>query len=514
MGLVWSGERVLDAAAIERRARQAAAGFEHLGVGPGDGVAIYLRNDYPFFEASIGAGLLGAYPVAVNWHYTATEARYLLEDAGVKVLVIHTDLHAAIRAAVPPGVTVLEVPVPPEIQSAYGLTDAACAVPDGAINWETWRDGFPDAVRPPAQMPSTIIYTSGTTGRPKGVKRPTATPEQVAVAMRMLAQSYGFTDYLGRGHEVTTAIVGPIYHSAPNAHANFCFRQGANIVVLPRFDPEDLLRQIERRRITHLNMVPIMFNRLLKLPAEIRGRYDVASLVFVAHAAAPVSPPIKRAMIDWWGPVINEYYGSTEMGNVTFCTAKEWLAHPGTVGRPMPGAVVKVIDGNGNALPPREIGEVIGRTQGASDFTYQNDPDKRKQMEKQGLVTPGDVGYFDEDGFLYLCDRANDMIISGGVNIYPAEIEAELHKMPEIADCAVFGIPDEEFGEAVCAYIQPQPGVDLKEADLRSWLRQHVAGYKMPKVWEFTAELPREDSGKIFKRKLRAPYWEGAGRTI
>jgi long-chain acyl-CoA synthetase len=261
-------------------------------------------------------------------------------------------------------------------------------------------------------------------------------------------------------------------------------------------------------------MVPIMFNRLLKLPEEIRKAYDLSSLKFVAHAAAPVSPPIKRAMIEWWGPVINEYYGSTEMGNVTFCTAEEWLDHPGTVGRPMPNAVVKIIGENGNELPPREIGEVVGRTLGAPDFTYQNDDEKRRRMEKQGLITPGDVGYLDEDGYLYLCDRANDMIISGGVNIYPAEIEAELHKIPEVADCAVFGIPDEEFGEAVCAYVQPQPGARLDELTLREQLRQQVAGYKMPRVWEFVDDLPREDSGKIFKRKLRAPYWENAGRNI
>jgi long-chain acyl-CoA synthetase len=477
-------------------------------------VAIYLRNDYAFFEASIGASTLGAYPVAVNWHYTETEARYLLEDSAARVLVIHADLLDPIRDAVPADVHVLEVAVPSAIQRAYGLTDAACRVSRDGVDWNGWLDRFPDRERPPAPMPSTIIYTSGTTGRPKGVRRPNATPEQTAVAVRMLAQSYGLTDYLGRGGQVTTAIVGPIYHSAPNAHANFCFRQGANIVIMPRFDPEELLRLIEKHRITHLNMVPIMFNRLLKLPEDVRRRYDVSSLEFVAHAAAPVSPPIKRAMIEWWGPVINEYYGSTEMGNVTFCTAEEWLEHPGTVGRPMPGAIVKVIDEDGKELPPRAIGEVIGRTQGSSDFTYQNDPEKRRRMEKQGLVTPGDVGYFDEDGFLYLCDRANDMIISGGVNIYPAEIEAELHKHPAIADCAVFGIPDDEFGEAVCAYIQLQPDAELPEADLRIWLRRQVAGYKMPKVWEFASELPREDSGKIFKRKLRAPYWEKAGRNI
>lgn len=514
MGMIFSGDRVLASDEISRRARQVASGFEALGLHAGDGVGICLRNEFTFFEASIGAGLIGCYPVAVNWHYTPAEAEYLLKDSGVKVLVIHADLLPPVAHVVPEGVHVLVVEVPQEIRSAYSLSDAICAIPEGRTAWSVWREAHSDAERPPAPMPSTIIYTSGTTGKPKGVRRPLATPEQAEVSLRMLAQSYGFSGHLERGHEITSAILGPIYHSAPNAHANFCFRYGANVVITPRFEPEALLALIEKHRITHLNMVPIMFNRLLKLPAEIRSRYDLSSLQFVAHAAAPVSPPVKRAMIEWWGPVINEYYGSTEMGNVTFCTAEEWLAHPGTVGRPMPAAIVKVIDADGNDLPPRSVGEVVGRNRGSVDFTYQNDDEKRRRMEKQGLITPGDVGYFDEDGFLYLCDRMNDMIISGGVNIYPAEIEAELHKLPEIADCAVFGIPDDDFGEAVCAYIQPQPGISVSESDLRSRLRDVIAGYKMPKVWEFVDDLPREDSGKIFKRKLRAPYWEKAERSI
>jgi acyl-CoA synthetase (AMP-forming)/AMP-acid ligase II len=198
-------------------------------------------------------------------------------------------------------------------------------------------------------------------------------------------------------------------------------------------------------------MVPIMFHRLLKLPEAVRARYDLSSLKFVVHAAAPCPPPIKRAMIEWWGPVINEYYGSTEVSAVTFCTAQDWLSHPGTVGRPWPETDVRIIDAEGRPLPPHEIGEVVARTAGMSDFTYHGDDQKRRDSEKAGLIAPGDVGYFDEDGFLYLCDRAKDMIISGGVNIYPAEIEAELLKMPGVADCAVFGIPDEEFGEAVQA---------------------------------------------------------------
>ncbi len=514
MGMIYSGSQALTTEQVEARALQAASGFVDLGVSPGDGVGIYLRNDYAFFEASIGASKVGAYPVAMNWHYTRAEAEYLLNDSEVKVLVIHADLLAGIRSVVPAKVKILVVPVSEDIQRAYAISDAACTIEDGDTNWDVWRAGYEPEPRDPAQVPSTIIYTSGTTGHPKGVRRPMSTPEQTLIAMNMLSQSYGFTDYLDRGHEITTAIVGPIYHSAPNAHANFCFRQGANIVITPRFDPEELLHLIDKHRITHLNMVPIMFNRLLKLPEEIRNKYDLSSLEFVAHAAAPVSPPIKRAMIEWWGPVINEYYGSTEMGNVTFCTSEEWLAHPGSVGKLMPNAVVRIIDEEGNDLPVREIGEVIGRTMGGTDFTYQNDDEKRRRMEKQGLVTPGDMGYFDEDGYLYLCDRANDMVISGGVNIYPAEIEAELHKFPEVADCAVFGIPDEEFGEALCVYIQPQEAMVLKESDLRSRLRENVAGYKMPRVWEFVSELPREDSGKIFKRKLRAPYWEGQERKI
>ena len=305
-----------------------------------------------------------------------------------------------------------------------------------------------------------------------------------------------------------------MYHSAPNGYGLMAARAGAKVILQPRFDAEDLLRLIEAEKITHLHMVPIMFNRLLKLPDSVRTRYDLSSLKFVVHAAAPCPPPIKRAMIEWWGPVINEYYGSTEVGMVTFCTAEEWLAHPGTVGHTIPEAIVQVVDADGKPLPIGETGEVIARARLAADFTYHGDDAKRRAAEKAGLISPGDIGYFDKDGFLYLCDRAKDMIISGGANIYPAEIEAELHKMPGVADCGVFGIPDEEFGEAICAVVQPQPGVDLTEQEVRTFLRGQMASYKVPKRVEFHAELPREDSGKIFKRKLREPFWEGLDRRI
>jgi long-chain acyl-CoA synthetase len=407
------------------------------------------------------------------------------------------------------------VATPPEIQTAYGLTDAP-PPPDGPLWHELLANAAP-LDREPEPAPSSIIYTSGTTGRPKGVKRPAFTPEQAQAANAMLGWSYGYTEYLeGRRNpeEIVTAVIGPVYHSAPNAHSSFSIRLGANVIIMPRFDAEELLRLIERERITHLNMVPIMFNRLLRLPEEVKRRYDVSSLRYVTHAAAPCPPPVKRAMIEWWGPVINEYYGSTEMGNVTNITSQEWLAHPGSVGRVMPGIELRVIDEAGEDVPPGTIGEVIGRGLRGADFTYQNAPEKRASMEKYGLITPGDVGYFDADGFLYLCDRKNDMIISGGANIYPAEIEAELHKLPGVADCAVFGIPDDEFGESVMAMVQPQPGVTLDPEQLRSELRRTLTNYKVPRRIEFADSLPREDSGKIFKRKLREPFWAGRDRAI
>jgi long-chain acyl-CoA synthetase len=519
MGLIISGSRRLTSEALHERALRAATALAGLGVGVGDGVALYLRNDIPFFEASAAAGMLGAYPVPVNWHYTPDEAAYLLRDSAARAVVIHADLLRPIAHVIPDGVAVGVVGTPPEIRDAYGLAPEAAALSPGAIAWSELLEASELRTAAPLPAPSTIIYTSGTTGRPKGVKRPPMPPETAQAAATMLAWSYGFTDYLDPSSglspaDITTAVLGPVYHAAPNAHSGFAIRTGASVVITPRFDAEELLRLIEAHRITHLNMVPIMFARLLKLPDEVKRRYDLSSLRFVAHAAAPCPPPVKRAMIEWWGPIINEYYGSTEMGNVTFCTADEWLAHPGSVGRVMPGARVRVVDEAGNDLPPGEVGEVIGGLEGFGAFTYQNDDAKRRSMEKQGLITPGDVGYFDADGFLYLCDRKNDMIISGGVNIYPAEIEAELHKLPEVADCAVFGVPDDEFGESIHAVVQPQPGAAADEAALKAALRQSLAGYKIPRRIDFAADLPREDSGKIFKRKLREPFWVGRATRI
>jgi len=493
------------------RAARAASGLASLGVGRGDTLALYLRNDLAFFEASYAAGLIGAYPTPVNWHYTPDEAAYLFENSGARAIVIHADLIDPIQSAFPDGVPVLVVATPPEVGDAYGVAPERRAVPVGTTDWSSWLETFEPHVGDGSGAPGTIIYTSGTTGRPKGVRRAAPTPEQAASSLATVVKVMGFA--LDPGNMVTV-VTGPMYHSAPNAYGLAAGRLGATVILQARFDPEELLRLIETHRVTHLHMVPIMFHRLLKLPAEVRARYDLSSLRFVVHAAAPCPAPVKRAMIEWWGPVINEYYGATETGPVVFCTSEDWLGHPGTVGKALPEADVQVIGPEGRSLPAREIGEVVGRLRQIADFTYHGDDQKRRDAEKVGLIAPGDVGYFDEDGFLYLCDRAKDMIISGGVNIYPAEIEAELMRMPGVADCGVFGIPDEEFGEAVCAAVQPSPGVALLEADVRAFLRGCVAGYKVPRRVDVHAQLPREDSGKIFKRKLREPFWEGLDRRI
>ncbi|THD83299.1 MAG: long-chain fatty acid--CoA ligase [Phenylobacterium sp.] len=512
MGEIISGDRRLDSAALADRAARAAAGLASLGVGKGDLVALYLRNDLPFFEASAAAGLLGAYPTPVNWHYTPTEARYLFENSGAKAIVIHADLLAGVRDAVPEGVAVLVVETPAELAQAYGVPAEAAKAPPDLPVWDRWLEGFAPLSQV-SEAPGTVIYTSGTTGHPKGVRRAPPTAEQSALTGAIIGRAFGFVGH-GAPDEIVTVVTGPMYHSAPNAYGLFAARLGAKVILEARFDPEELLALIEAERVTHLHMVPIMFNRLLKLPDAVKHKYDLSSLRFVVHAAAPCPAPIKRAMIDWWGPVITEYYGSTETSAVVFCTSEQWLAHPGTVGKAWPEADVRVIGADGESLPAREVGEVVARIRGMADFTYHGDDQKRRDAEKAGLIAPGDVGYLDEDGFLYLCDRAKDMIISGGVNIYPAEIEAELAKMPGVADCAVFGIPDEEFGEAVCAVVQPVPGGTLSEAEVKTWLRGQVAGYKVPKRVELAAELPREDSGKIFKRKLREPFWEGLDRRI
>jgi long-chain acyl-CoA synthetase len=313
---------------------------------------------------------------------------------------------------------------------------------------------------------------------------------------------------------IRTVIPAPMYHAAPNTYSIYAVQQAAFVVLMPSFDAEELLRIIDQYKVTHFQAVPTMFVRLLKLPDDVRRKYDVSSLKYVIHAAAPCPPDVKRAMIDWWGPVIYEYYGSTEMSAVTVCSSEDAHRFPGTVGRVLPEATIKIFDELGKELPRGVPGQVYGRLHATTDFTYQNDPEKRRRIERDGLITSGDIGYLNDENYLFLCDRANDMIISGGVNIYPAEIESVLINYPGVHDCAVFGIPHPDFGESVIAIVEPQTGVTLDADAIRAYLRERIADYKVPRTIEFRTGLPREDSGKLFKRKLREPYWQAAGRKI
>jgi long-chain acyl-CoA synthetase len=502
------GEEVLTRAAMLGHAARAASGFSALGVGAGDAVALLLRNDLPFFEACFGAGSIGAYAVPFNWHATAHEVAYLLRDCGARVLVAHADLLGRVEAAIPPEVTVLAVEPSPALRRAHQLIPASCRLRPGMVAWRDWLARQPPWQGTASSPPQSIIYTSGTTGRPKGVRRQRPTAEQlihIEVARRTI---------LGIEPGARVLLPGPIYHSAPNSYGIGAARVAERLVLMARFEPEEMLRLIERHRIEAVLMVPTMFVRLLKLPEVVRRRYDVTSLRFVIHAAAPCPVDVKRAMIDWWGPVINEFYGGTETGTISFCSSAEWLAHPGTVGRVVDQARLAILDDDGRPCPVGIPGEIFMRLAYLPEFTYHGQDEKRHEVERDGLITLGDVGYVDAGGYLYLCDRKRDMAIIGGTNVYPAEIEGVLVAMAGVRDCAVFGIPDAEYGEALMAVVEPEPGAGIDAGSVHEYLRSFFSGFKLPRHIEIRDALPREDSGKIFKRQLRAPFWEKAGRAI
>jgi long-chain acyl-CoA synthetase len=505
---VIAGERTYDGAALAERARRGAGGLDRLGVREGDVVAIMLRNDVAFLEAMLIARLAGCYACPINWHFKAEEAGFILRDSGAAVLIVHADLLAQIAGGIPDGTHVIVVEPSAELRAAFRLDDTRCAVPAGMTEWEAWLAAAPACQGQPRQPRASLYYSSGTTGRPKGIKRVPLTAEDVA----RMAENTRLC--LGIEPGMRTVMVAPLYHSAPASYGLQSLLAGDLIVVRPRLDPEQLLADVERYRATHLYLVPTHYVRLLRLPEPVKRRYDLGSVKFVASTGSPCPPDVKRAMIEWWGPVINEGYASSETGYVTTCSSQEALARPGTAGRLMPGAKARILDDAGRELPPFAAGTIYCRNTVYPEFTYVNNPEARAQIERDGLIAVGDIGYFDDEGYLYVCDRKADMVISGGVNIYPAEIEAALIAMPEIADCAVFGIPDAEFGEALAAHIQPQEGADIAAEKVRAHLRARLADYKIPRVIAFAAELPREESGKIFKRKLREPYWREAGRRI
>ena len=510
LGRVISGTRGISCDALMKHAACAATGLGELGVGAGDAIGLVLRNDFSFFEASYAAQRLGAYSVPINWHGKTQEIAYVLNDCAAKAVVAHADLLPEVGPAMPPGVPLFVAPTPPEIAAAYGIADELGRPPAGVLQWEDLVTCFPPLPETAAGGISSMIYTSGTTGNPKGVRRLDMGPAAAQVFAAMVGDVFGIVP----DRALRTVITGPLYHSAPNAYGLYAVRMGGLAVLQPRFAAEELLCLIEQYRITHLHMVPTMFVRLLRLPDNVKQKYDLSSLQWVIHGAAPCPVDVKEAMIEWWGPVIYEYYGATETGIATFHTSDEALRKPGTVGRPLPGGTVRIYGADGGILPAGEVGEIYLWQAGFPDFTYHGQDDKRREVGRDGLVTLGDVGYLDRDGYLFICDRARDMVISGGVNIYPAEIEIALLAMPGVYDCAVFGIPDAEFGEKLCAHIEPDPMASLGAAEVTAFLRSRLADFKVPQVIKFDTALPREDSGKIIKRKLRDPYWTQTGRRI
>ena len=505
--VIHFGPRRLDAAALRERGRRVAGGLRELGLHREGALALVLRNDLAFFEATTGSRLAGSCVVPVNWHLTAAELAYVLDDCDARALVVHADLLPRVLPAVPAGCRILVVDTPPEVVDAYGLPPPAAA-PPGSEPWEDWI-ARQTPLESPAEPPgSYMLYTSGTTGQPKGVRRTPLSAAGQEAYYRSITHGFGLR------RAMRALVTGPLYHSSPYAHAHVGLWLEAEQWLMARFDPETLLAMVEAHRITHMHLVPTMFVRLLRLPDAVRGRYDLSSLECVAHGAAPCPPAVKRDMLDWWGPVIREYYGSTEASVLTAVDADEWLERPGTVGRARPGVRLAIRGEDGAWVAPGVEGEIWGRLDSAPPFDYHRRAADRADIEHEGLLTNGDVGMLDEDGYLYVRDRKRDMIISGGVNIYPAEIEAALMEHPQVADCAVFGIPDEEFGEAVAAAVQPAPGAAPAPAELTRFLAARLAGFKVPRTIEVHAELPRGDNGKIYKRRLRDPYWVAAGRRI
>jgi long-chain acyl-CoA synthetase len=477
-------QELIPGAELERRAACAAAGLERAGVGEGDVVALMLKNEPAYLEAILACRRLGAYSCPVNWHFKADEVGYILRDSGAKVLVINADLL-------------------PQIENAHTGTRVLVST-----EWAGWRDSHAPWAGTPRAPRGSMPYTSGTTGRPKGVRRNPLSDEQV----KLNAEANRLTWGIEPGMRALCSA--PLYHSAPVLYATQTALSGDLLVLEPRFDAERTLQLIEQHALTHAYLVPTMYVRMLRLPKEVRQRYDLASMRFVASTGSPCAPEVKRAMLDWWGPVLYEAYASSETGALTLATPADATDRPGCAGRPLPGVRMAIYDDEGRKLPPGEVGTIYARNPAYPDFTYSNNPQARAALERDGLWSVGDMGYLDEAGRLIVCDRKSDMVISGGVNIYPAEIEAALVGMPGVADSAVFGIPDAEFGEALAVAVQPLNNKILTAQEVQAWLRKKIADYKVPKVVTFHDALPREDSGKIFKRRLREPYWKDAGRKI
>jgi fatty-acyl-CoA synthase len=476
---------------LEARANRLAHYFRRAGLREGDAVAILMENNEHIHAIMWAARRSGLYYVPINTHLTALEAAYIIDNSAAKAIIGSAALRKTCEnlAEHLPG----------------GLPDLLMIADDDLDDWQC----YPECV---AQQPDTPIederegdllqYSSGTTGRPKGIKRelPHVSPAEAPGMMSALVEFWMNPDaiYLSPA---------PLYHTAPSVWSMSAQAGGITTVIMEKFDPEGCLDAIQRYRVTHGQFVPAMFTRMLKLPERVRNSYDLSSLHRVMHAAAPCPVEIKKQMIGWWGPIVDEYYASSEAIGSTMIGAEEWLAHPGSVGKPML-CEIHILDEHGNELAPGQPGEIYFG--GGYAFEYLNDAEKTAACRnKHGWVTVGDVGYLDEDGYLFLTDRRHHMIISGGVNIYPQETENLLVTHPKVLDAAVFGIPDDEMGQSVKAVVQtvdPADATDQFADELLTWLRERLSHYKCPRSISFDAQLPRTDTGKLYKAELVKKY--------
>jgi len=494
--LVEPDGRTLSYGELAARVHQLAHALSDMGLRTGDGVAAILPNSRHYFELRLATGESGLYFTPISYHLTAPEIAYIVADCEAKAVVVDESLLGPAEQA---------------LDEAGFPADRRIVVGEAA-GWTGYEDLLrkqPTTPPDPPRAGSVMMYTSGTTGRPKGVRRPLQPgPPQLPPLVRDLMIRLDVV----QDHEIQLAAA-PLYHGAPGVFADAGINRGHTIVIAHRPTTEEWLQLIERHRISVAFAVPTVLHRMLRLPEEVRKRYDTSSLRSFVNGAAPCPAEVKRAAIDWLGPVVNDFYAATE-GPATAVTAQEWLTKPGTVGRPLSGIEIRIVDSAKKPLPVGEIGNIYYSP--PFPFEYFKDPEKTAEASIDGLFTVGDMGYLDEDGWLFLCDRRTDLIISGGVNVYPAEVEAVLLAHPDVADAAVIGVPDEEWGHRVTAVVQPEAGVAAGD-ELAGRLTEHcrtlLAGFKIPRVITFTEKLPRTPTGKVLRRELRGAHATGTPAT-